>query len=307
VEVNDYLEYGLSHDEFDASNGILQKWRQARDPHVYRRQPIAFGPLPGTRSNQPVESASRTATIVFKTSATYLRNLLPSSAYAFGSRDTVAYASFRLHILDNVASLGGASQYMLGLYIHNIQYTTKSGKAITGTYLPVVFEDLNDPTTSFSGVIGFPRVWSNFSVDASDHTYTATLSWAGQIWAKLNWPDLSAEKDTADHGASDETLLVHRYLPGADRQEDSPPDADDTVMIPLADPRTQTTLHKRDSSDHASVTFNTCDEQRFPVLHRIVSSLAAIPIYEVVEAFVEENVSMPDFTAGVEVESNVIS
>lgn len=305
LEVNDYLEYGLSHDEFDASLGILRRWKQAQDPTLCWQQPIAFGPMPGAQPHQLLCTGSRTAVIVFKTSATYLRALLPSSAYSLELKDTVAFASFRLQTLDDKTSPDQIGRHTLGLYLHNVQYSTKASERVTGDYLPILFEDLTRPTTTGPENIGLPMVHTNISVETAQDRYAATMSYGDQVWARLAWSRLEKTKDTAALVGSKVTVLVHRYIPGIGKGPDSLPDADYAVMCPTgqSDSRTETSSRRSSPNNATCFTFDGHDDLLHPQLRHIASRLSEMPIFEVVQSFVEENASMPDLGALVRIES----
>lgn len=303
--MNDYLEYGFSHDENHASTGILRKYLWSKKPGLYWRQSISFGAMPGPRQdfhgNQQKgldQVRCTTAKIVFKTSATLLRNLLPTASYSFASRDTVAIASFRLQVLDNLTWLGGNGYNLMGFYIHNVTYTAPDGKQHTGSYLPVMFEDLTDPIVSGREELGFPKVYSDIVVKSDMDTYKATLSWRGATWAQFTWPLPSENGGTLTNGSSSpeqspENVLVHRYMPGVGEQEKTAPDADYAVLYPPQKGE-QKTLKKRICQSPAKVLITAHDWKRLPTLHHIVSRLQELPILEVVEASVTDTEGFSD-------------
>ena len=96
--VHEFIDYGLSHDEYYASRQILRThlWKQPSSQQRWR-SPLGFGLLHGPRQDlhgrshaaSLKKSASRHASIQFATSASVLRGLFPSDRYTFMSRDTV--------------------------------------------------------------------------------------------------------------------------------------------------------------------------------------------------------------------------
>lgn len=301
--MNDYLEYALSHDEQHNSMGILQRhiWRD--QPWLYRRQPIKSVPMPDfQRDSHPYcqydfdKAKCTTAKIVFKTSATLLKNLFPSFAYSFTSEDTVAYASFRLQFVDNLAWLGGAGNNRLELYIHNVQYREANGKRVTGTYLPVVFEDPVDAIPSKKEEFGLPIVYSNIGFKQKDQTYTATLSWRGTTWAEFIWPAThqiqSLANGAADESHSDEVVLIHSYKPiESDSSNELPNPGQATTLV--SDSAGEAIIEKRECSEPPMFSLDGHDCNRLPTLHNIVSSLAEMPVMDVVESSVVKTKGIP--------------
>ena len=310
--MNEYLEYGFSHDEFDASTECLRQHQWAQKPSLYWRQPVSFGPMPGprqdfsgrSRRDSLIQSTCRTATIVFKTSATLLRSMLPSSAYSFTTRNTVVEASLRLQTLANLQWLGGTGYNLLGLYKHDVQYTSPSGEKTAGTYLPVMFENLADPIISGREELGFPKVYSEIDVQQVGDCCTATLSWRGAKWAEFKLPNLQDAPLTDEAFPVGGNVLVHKCIPGVGAQESISPDSNYAAVLRCSTGTTTKDVQKvvkarKTCGAAASIVFNAHEWQRLPTLHHIVERLAELPIIEVVGASIEDSTGVADF-AGME-------
>jgi acetoacetate decarboxylase len=241
-----------------------------------------------------VSSSTVTATIKFKTSATLLRTLFPNSAYRFRKTDTVALVSFPVQTLSNMAWLAGGSYDLLGFFIHDVDYTTQNGQVLHGSYCPVMFENLTDPILSGREELGYPKVFSDISISTGNQngakTCEARLSWRGAEWATFRWHCLSESHvdDSQPNGLSeptDEGLLVHKCVPATGKSVRSKhrADAEYDVFIPSSKPGGPrvATVQK---AEHAEFKIKDLGFNKLPTLHHIVSWLAEVPVFEIVEA-----------------------
>ena len=272
-------------------------------------------------------SSSVTATIKFKTSATLLRTLFPNSSYKFNRTDTVAVASFSVQTLKNMAWLAGGSYDLLGFYIHDVEYTTHSGETLHGSYCPVMFENLADPILSGREELGYPKVFSDISISMGNEdgarTCEAHIAWRGAEWATFRWHGLSPESpppplptqvahiDTLSdshqlNGHSDQTdgknrtsqgLFVHKCVPASDTAERRKrrADAEYDVFIPSSGIR-GTSVTTVQQADHADFKIKDLGISKLPTLHHIVSRLAEIEIFEIVEASIVDEDGVPDLS-----------
>ncbi|KAJ9635618.1 hypothetical protein H2204_005792 [Knufia peltigerae] len=290
-KVHEYIDYGLSHDEVHASTQLLRDhvWT-TRAAKQGRRQPTVFGPAfaPGQDSILSAKSLlqpTRTSvTILFKTSATLLRNLFPNGRYYFDKMDTIAYASFSLDSRRNLAWLGGHGYDSLGLYVYGVCYKTADDQVIKGTFCPILFENLADTITTGREELGLPTMFSDIQVTRDSTSYLAKVSWKGAQWAALELTGLQASaKDPAEVDGG-QGLLVHKYLPST---EVGKPDAQYDILYA---PETDMATVSLQSADVSSTRFGIHDigQKALPTLHQVVSRLAEIPVFEVVGASVKE-------------------
>lgn len=249
----------------------------------------------GASRNDLTGARCETVTIVFKTSATMLRTLFPSSRFRFESLDTVAYASLRFQTLTNLAWLGGHGYHLLGFYIHNVHYTDDAGIGHGGSYLPVMFEDMAEPIVSGREELGFPKVFSDISISRGSETCDITMSWKGAEWCRIHLSDLQedARSRPLPEVVLSEKIFVHKYLP-ATGMDPKTPDADYVAMMDPEKETSQLVLEKLESCNRsAKITFDACDEGQLPTLHHIVSRLAELPIFEIVDASIAQTRGIP--------------
>ena len=287
---------------------ILREYLWEKDSTASWQQPTIFGPVPSvTHRSSTFPTKVTTACIKFKTSGTMLRNLFPNKSYAFQAKDTVALASISVRSHHAVGWLGEHDLQQVLFEIHGVEYTTKDGSTVSGRYLPVLFEDSPDSISVGREAYGYPSVFSDVKVEYSpDKSYHAKLSWHGIDWASIRLEDLKARP--ASNGAlnasprPDAGVLVHKYVPATtETPTKNEVDADYDILITNSSARfTHTeaangngdagqagaTLSKVSSNAAFEILPN--DVIRLPTLHRIVSQLHELPVFEIVEATLEE-------------------
>lgn len=298
---HEYRDYGLSHDEVHSSTNLLRnhKWK-TRGGGVRWRQPMVFGPLPGPRqdaSGNPYTESLRDSTktimtILFTTSGTLLRNLLPNDRYYFESKDTVAKASFSFESLQNMAWLGGGGYELLALYIHGVCHKGSDGRVRKGNYCPIMFENLADPILTGREELGIPKVFSDMEMSRDATSFRSNMSWRGAHWGTLDLAGLQATEEDPTKVDGGEGLLVHKYIPSP---EIGKPDADYDILH-VMDPRpfVKAVL----ATDPKSVRMEILDrgQKLLPTLHPIISRLAELPIFEIVGASVKEVQGVADLS-----------
>ncbi|KFY55167.1 hypothetical protein V496_07067 [Pseudogymnoascus sp. VKM F-4515 (FW-2607)] len=314
VDMMKYTAYNFGHDEFDNSRNIFLKWQRAKCPELYCRMPIAFGPAPGPRqdiwgkSRPSLDQTFLTASIKFRTSATFLKNLFPTESFRFKSPGSVAYASFSTTTLGNMTWLGGGGYNHFGLYIHGVQYTKKDGTVIDGTYMPLLFESLADPIVSGRDELGMPKVYCAIDIHRRSESYRMQASWQGAKFCDFNLEGLSTADSATEAGTiggeSDYGILVYKYIPAVGRDMRGKSDCEYPVVVPHEEESkvVPSTVKSVAKPKKASVSFDKLDLDALPTLHHIVSVLADIPIYKVVGAKVVEGTGVPDVSSARRIE-----
>ncbi|KAF1962602.1 FAD/NAD(P)-binding domain-containing protein [Byssothecium circinans] len=305
-----YTNENFGYDEWHYSSQKLREWEWSRKPDAYKRMPVPFGPFPGPRQdhlgNQRDWSAATfsTASIRFRTSRTLLQNLFPTPAFRFASPDTNCFATFSLSALGNLPWLGGHGYNHFGLYIHGVEYTNENGEKVTGTYLPVLFENLADPIVSGREELGMPKVFSNLDIVREADSLRLTAGWMGNNFLDLSLTGLVekggdgiSQGATAPPNGKEEGLLFYKHIPvtGPASANNWGADVEYAAIVPNAEEakapkRVERTL----AAGKADINFNKLDWQKLPTLYHIVARLAEIPVYEVVEAKIVEGTGGSD-------------
>jgi hypothetical protein len=247
-----------------------------------------------------------TASVKFKSSRTVLENLFPTEKLKFAAADTVAYATFAVTRLDNLAWLGGRGYSHFGLYIHGVECTKSDGEKVTGTYLPVLFENLADPILSGREELGFPKLFCDLDVQQDANGSKLTAGWMGSNFCSMLLSDLSAPTANGDSAASNEPsppkeegLLFHKYIPATGAQDRGKADVEYTAFLPdaadaqTADKKVEKTLVAK----KADIKFDALDWTALPTLHHVIARLEEIPLYEIVEAKIVEGTGVSDVSS----------
>lgn len=292
------MTYNFGHDEIDNSTKQFHLWWQAKHPSLSSHLPKGFGHIlknPGPS----LPHHSLTASIKFKTSRTFLQNLLPTDSFRIKSPGTVALATFSVSTLGVAPSIGGQEFYShFGLYIHDVAYTKKDGSSIEGTYLPLLLENhLADHMRYETGELGVPRMACQINIidDSSKGSggFKMQASWGGNQFIELDLGDLKSESDFSGVEAEQEmSNLAYRCVPKVGPENGGLADVEYAVVIPN-DMVPESVDSVKTSSD-AEIKFEPLDEERLPTsLHHVVWTLAEVPIYEILEAKVVTGTGVP--------------
>jgi hypothetical protein len=309
-----FTDYNFGHDEWDYSSQMLRKWEWENNKSLLWRMPVSFGPMPGPRQDfygKPRDGSKgkfTTASVKFKSSRTVLENLFPTEKLKFAVADTTAYATFAVTQLDNLEWLGGRGYSHFGLYIHGVQYTKENGETVTGTYLPVLFENLADPILSGREELGFPKLYCELDVKKDGQNLTLDAGWMSSKFCSLTISGLESGTSNGEVPAQDsstpkeEGLFFHKYVPATSSdgsKERGQADVEYTAFLPNdEDAKTvEKKVEKTFKASGAEIKFDALDWKALPTLHHIVERLKEIPVYAVVEAKVVEGTGVSDVSA----------
>lgn len=330
LDASRFTAYNFSHDEWHFSSQALRKHEWENNQGLFWRMPTSFGPMPGPRqdfSGRPRDGSKatfKTTSVKIKSSGTVLRNFFPTDKLKFASQDSVVFATFSATQIDNLEWLGGRGYSHFGLYIHGVQYTKDNGEITTGTYLPILFENLADPILSGREELGFPKLFADLDVQQDANTWSLNAGWMGSKFATLTVSDPTehlANGDTAPtpapaqapgqgpppgHGPPlppvEEGLFISKHIPATGSigsKERGQADVEYTAFLPndldakTVEKKVTKTLKAKD----ARISFDALDWQALPTLHHIISRLQEIPVYEVIEAKIVEGTGVSDVSA----------
>ncbi|RYP29683.1 hypothetical protein DL767_006635 [Monosporascus sp. MG133] len=307
LDMMEHTNYNFGHDEWDHSVEFVRRWEWNRKPNLYWRMPISFGPFPGPRQSfegKPrvaTHSTFTTASVKFKTSRTLLQNLFPSPSFRFKSPGTVVYASFSQTTLNKMEWLGGSGYRHFGLYIHGVEYVTKTGETIDGTFLPILFESLTDPIVSGREELGMPKLYCAIDIWRREKSYRIQTGWQGANFGSvvlkgLKEVDPGGDKGTIG-GEDDQGIFAYKYIPKVGERGKA--DVEHAIFVPhsVEAKVVPSKVERVFKAKQASVSFDPLDWEALPTLHHIISRLAEIPVYEVVGAKVVEGVGVPDVSS----------
>ncbi|GAM41708.1 hypothetical protein TCE0_042r15031 [Talaromyces pinophilus] len=300
----EFQNYNFGHDEWDNSTQKLREWTWKRSQNAYWRMPIAFGPMPGPRqthfgiAQNGQKSTFTTASIKFKTSRTLLETLFPPmrSGWRFSVLDTVAYATFSQTTLNKLDWLGGSGYNHIGLYIHGVEYTREDGSVVKGAYLPILFESLTDPIISGREELGMPKIYSSIDVYRRNTSYRVRTGWEGALWGDFLLQGLEEVEVPAstEEKPEEEALLTYKYLPATGPENRGKAAEEYPVIYDAAANESKPKILKTYEAQKASFAIDPLDWEQLPTLHHVISRLAELPIYDIVEAKVVEGEGVPD-------------
>lgn len=188
---------------------------------------------------------------------------------------------------------------MVGLHVHGVQYERKDGSKVTGTFLPLLLENLADAIVTGREEVGMPKLYSEISVSGDDGSKRLVCSWRGTTFIDIKVGGLrgatisvNGHQETSPKENTSDKLLFYRYIPAVG--EPGVADAEYAVELDPAAATTPPVVEKTLEGDAAS-SWARCtagDDESLPTLHHIASGLAEIPVYQVLDVSVHEGVGV---------------
>lgn len=322
LDMMEYQKYNFGHDAHDFATGKLRALLNSQDQTLRFRSPFGFGPSPGPRRPLGLQSTDiaisnlrkatpethQTLSVRFKSSRTYLENLLPPG-FAFTSPGTLAAASISCTTLDGMTWLAGGGYSHCGLYIHGVNYTKKDGSKVFGTYLAVLFENLADPIITGRDELGMPKLFCDIEARVEGGDASITLASHGTSFGNIKISGLATPQPTTPAPPApaqrmpgppppppEQGAFWQRFVPSVG--EPGKADADYAVFNPNPEPSangdeaTPETL----ASASAEVAFEQCDWQTLPTLYHVAKGLAEMPVYGVEEAKLVKGMGVGDIS-----------
>lgn len=312
-QMMEFTNYNFGHDEWHHSKDVLKRYLWGKNPDVFWRMPVVFGPAQGPR--QTVWGAEYDGNkaeytnhaIRFKTSATYLKTLFPTKSFSFASPGTVAEASFEVRTLNKMDWLGGGGYNFFGLWIHGVQYTKKDGSKIYGSFLPILFESLSDPISTGREELGMPKMFCDIDIYRRNNSSRIKASWRGAVWASLEWEDLEevdAQPPTNGVPVDVESLpsyarpvpddgqFIYKYIPAVGKRGVA--DVEYPVFVDKNKSVTPAIPRRRWRAKNAKAAIEGLDWDALPTIHHVAAGLAEVPIYEILKAEIVEGTGVED-------------
>jgi hypothetical protein len=244
------------------------------------------------------------------------------ASFSFALPDTVVQASWICTSFRNLPWLSGLGYDRVGLYIHGIQYTSATGEIFSGTFVPILFENMPDAVLSGRDERGAPVMSCDIEILDGVDFKTTTLSWRGTTFGRLHWNHLEADDEPKNTQGSngfqydilpkphpDLGLLTYRYVPAVgqpgkadaayavfEAYENTP------LRVKLNGAENENCRTEYESSNglvrpmgsprkqhahQASFHITAGDDRSIPTLHHITQILQDIPVYGILEGNVE--------------------
>ncbi|KAM5345119.1 hypothetical protein ACJ41O_010981 [Fusarium nematophilum] len=305
--IMEFTNYNFGHDEWHNSTRALREHLWSRNGPLHWRSPLSFGPMPSPRQDHygqripSQDSRFTTYSVRFKSSATYLKTLLPTSSFSFSKPGTVAEASFQCTELKGMKWLGGGGYKFFGLWIHGVQYQKKDGSTVHGSFLAVLLESLADPVITGREELGMPKIYCDIDIENQESATNIRCSWRGTEFVNIAMNGLRKGASGLKNGEvkknsapPDEGTFVYRYVPAVGKPGVA--DAAYPVFFRNGSARTPPEVEKATLADGAQLGFSEGDWDSLPTLHHIASGFSEIPVYEVLESKVKEGHGVDDLS-----------
>ncbi|CAI4214082.1 unnamed protein product [Parascedosporium putredinis] len=331
--IMEFTKYNYGFSEWHNSTRALKEHLWAKNGKTYLRHPLSFGPMTSPRQDHygrriPSDrSRYTTHSLRFKTSATYLQTLFPTKAFSFASPGTVAEATFQCTQLDKMGWLGGGGYNYFGLWIHGVQYEKKDGTKVVGSFLPVLLENLSDPITTGREEIGMPKLYCEINVASDESSSRVSCAWRGATFMTMKLTGLAESAKVETNGEAPVPAAPAPAAAAAGPPNGPPAgppqarrgrsasvqvrpcrgskgvaDAEYAVLIPSATATTARVADRTVRSKTGTIEANPGDWEALPTLHHVAEGLAEVPIYEVIEAKIEEGHGVEDVSQAVRIE-----
>ena len=199
--------------------------------------------------------------------------------------------------LSNLPWLAGRGYNTTGVYLNNIVHDETS---TIGSLLSVLFESFTDPIVTGREELGFPKVFATTTdpIIAMDGSKEYGVSWLGHEFMRLRFPKLKeTDPPSTRHfqhsSPTVEGLLAYRYMPAIGRPGEA--DAEYAVFLPPpTKPDVVKNFYTPGEGYTADVKITKSTFEQLPTLYYIVNKLASIPLKEVKEQCVIDQIGASD-------------
>lgn len=202
--------------------------------------------------------------------------------------------------------LGGSGYKHIGLYVHGVEYVKDDGSVVQGTYLPILFESLTDPIVSGREELGMPKLYTSVDVYRRANSYRIRTGWEGALWGNFLLEDLVEVDPSTTTGAlsgeADAGILAYKYQPKSGRENKNIAAEEYAIFDPFSKATPTPRPQKVYTTKKASIQIDPLDWEQLPTLHHIISRLAEVPVFEVVQAKLVEGEGVPDVSGAAPIE-----
>jgi hypothetical protein len=251
------------------------------DPNLkpHYRMPRVFGALPGPRNvpkdkqHLPNNQTNVVITVTALTEARALAELLPPECNLDGEPLLTATMTF----MSNIGWLAGRGYAILNISFP-IAHDSKSQGKLTGTFTPVLWENLADPIMTGREELGFAKIYAEMPPPVIvGNSYSACAAWQGFRFAEIAAMDLN-EAPAEPPSASGS--FHYKFIPRTGAQGDA-----DTAYLEYAPPNRTATGYGglrvvRRMTGQGSVKFHSARWEDVPFQYPIINALAAMPLRE---------------------------
>lgn len=240
------------------------------------RMPVHFGPAPGPRNLPADRQATRyvhrraALSVTARTEADALRALLPPRC-ALGGEPLL---TITVSCLTGLGWLAGRGYNIVQVQIPDIVFDGRDG-AVTGSFVPVVWENLADPIITGREELGMAKIYAEIpDHEPAGDGLRCSAAWLGFRFFEL---EASALTDASPPPGPPPPFLLWKYLPHTgDRGR-----ADAEYMtVTGVDPNAPEIRTHAFRQGLGQFRFNSARWEDMPTQYPIVNALAALPLHE---------------------------
>nr|WP_166179633.1 acetoacetate decarboxylase family protein [Altererythrobacter segetis] len=235
------------------------------------RMPVSFGPAPGPRNlpeahrHRRYEKNALTLTLSAATDPDLLAALLPQGFAVHGQ----PRIEVSLIVLSKIGWLAGR-----GYNIVMVRIPARWGgqEAVSGHFVPVLWESLADPILTGRDELGWPKIFADIPATVQEGgRWSASASWEGFTFLDIAASNFVAGADPAPASP----MMFHKYVPRTGEWGEAEIDYF-TVTAPDG-PRP---VVKSASRGGGRFEFHRARWEDMPTQYPIVNALAALPLRE---------------------------
>jgi hypothetical protein len=265
---------------------------KADDPNLkpQYRMPRVFGALPGPRNvpkdkqHLPNNQRNVSLSVTALTDAGLLSELLPPGCFLDGEPLLTATITY----MSNIGWLAGHGYAMFNVGFR-VSYRAKTRGMLSGSFKPVVWENLADPIVTGREELGFAKLYADLPPPRIiGNRCTALAAWQNYRFFELAIEDLT---DAPVPASAAEGSFHYKYVPktGAltesdvDYLEYAPPDAAATGYSALRITRFR--------SGSGRFAFHRASWEDVPFQYPVINALADLPLLEVRQSALTESIA----------------
>ena len=251
------------------------------DPNLkpHYRMPRVFGALPGPRNvpkdkqNLPNNQTNLVIGVTTLTDAQALSELLPPDC----SLDGEPLLTVTMTFMSNIGWLAGRGYAILNVGFR-ISHESKSRGTLTGTFTPVLWENLADPIMTGREELGFAKIYAEMPPPVIiGNSYSANAAWQGFRFAEISATEL--EEAPAQLPPTNGSFH-YKFIPRTGAQGEA-----DAAYLEYAPPNQLATGYGglrviRRLTGTGSIKFHRARWEDAPFQYPIINALAALPIRE---------------------------
>jgi hypothetical protein len=233
------------------------------------RMPVSFGPAPGPRNLPEAQRHRRyakdalTLTLSAATDADLLGELLPSG-FALEGEPRVEIS---LIVLTNIGWLAGRGY---NIVMVRIPARWRGQEAVSGHFVPVLWESLADPILTGRDELGWPKINADIPAPVREgDRWSASASWEGFTFLDLSAGDFAP----VENPAPALPMMFHKYVPRTG--EWGTADVDYFTVTAPDGPKPEVKSAARGAGRFA---FHRARWEDMPTQYPIVNALAALPL-----------------------------